>query len=712
METISLSDSIKVVDDTMTAQSSDESPASLNTQSMSMQPTHDLYEQQLIQQSPAEPANPRPLSEQAFNKTTSLMRDRLTKGKSRFANTGNAKNAKTIFGSALKSAKSGVLAAGELGREGLKQALEKEDQLFHSNHHNNVPKQSNATASRPGIERPVAVGQKVAVLKQKLGTVVRTSPHEQPPIASDNFRQSSLNNSDTTDDQTENTREQSSFKQPETVSNHGENELLLPFSVDQADVLNAQRSSKLEFRKKFDHSMSNTIRRLKIDEKMTQISAAVKTGQSMRSFSVSSQQSKPGELSRRRAGIGEELKSTKSIKFDARETFSSYSELPAKIKSIRSGDILSVIGNARSKYGFEPPEFRHQMSRIEGTWAVSVNAIKSTPTALSTLQRNLSANEVDKLPDEAGKSQMTRNVTPSEERHELKYEIRCTGIATQGSTAFVQRSVSEILLFHTRISEIIATNQSCFNDAQIGCTEKNEDLTLNELPVLDQFKVSGMLLQSMLDKNTCGDHASKPPVRDHHCEVIKTFIYALLESYLPEEAVSATEGFLCLKANVHAGIVEKSVLNHHDSNFTMRPIMAVSQVPTDTGAIGNNPQPFNLDDTLNTSFLQTILDGYTNAIKEKNEALASLATASTLHNHRTIRWNMSKHRAPVQSTQNISNNEDDMLILCKQLGNEISLRTAAEQEIRRLNECMEFERKLALAKEQELRDELERCRSS
>lgn len=518
METISLSDSIKVVDDTLTTQCSDEAPASINTPPISMQSIHDVHEQQLIQQSPAGPANPRPLSEQAFNKSTSLMRDRFTKGKSRFANTGNAKNAKAMFGSALKSAKSGVLAAGELGREGLKQALEKEDQLFHSNHHNNVPKQSKATASRPGIERPVAVGQKVAVLKQKLGTVVRTSPHEQPPIASDNFRQSSLSKSDTTDDQTENTREQSSFKQPEIVSNNGENELLLPFSVDQADMSNSQRSSKQEFRKKFDQSMSNTIRRLKIDEKMTQISAAVKTGQSMRSFSVSNQQSKPGELSRRRAGIGNEIKSTKSIKFDARETFSSYSELPTKIKSIRSGDILSVIGNVRSKYGIEPPEFCHQMSRIEGIWAVSVNAIKSTPITLSTLQRNLSADEVDGLLDEALKSQMTRNVTPSEERHELKYEIRCTGVITQGSTAFVQKSVSEILLFHTRISEIIARNQSCFNDAQIGCTEKNEDLTLNVLPLLDQLKVSGMLLQSILDSNSCGDHASKPPVRDHHCK--------------------------------------------------------------------------------------------------------------------------------------------------------------------------------------------------
>ncbi len=137
----------------------------------------------------------------------------------------------------------------------------------------------------------------------------------------------------------------------------------------------------------------------------------------------------------------------------------------------------------------------------------------------------------------------------------------------------------------------------------------------------------------------------------------------------------------------------------------------MDQEPIHTEALGNNPPTLNFDDALNKSFLQMILDGYTNAVKEKNEALASLATASTVHNHRTIRWNMSKRRAPVQPTQNNANNEDDMLMLCKQLGNEIFLRTAAEQEIRRLKECLEFERKVAQTKEQELLAELARCRS-
>ncbi len=519
METISLSDSTKVADDTMTAKSNDEAPTLINTPSTSIQPTQDHYEKHLLQQFSAEPSNSRPLSEQAFNKSTSLMRDRLTKGKSRFANTGNAKNAKAMFGSALKSAKSGVLAAGELGREGLKQALEKEDQLFHSNHNNGVPKQSITTTSKPGSER-VELGQKVSVFKQKLGTAVRTSLLEQSIVTSDKLRQSSSDYSYTKNIQNDNIQEQPSRKQPETISNVEENESLLPFSVAQADVPNSQRSSKQELRKKLDQSMSNTIRRLKIDEKMTQISAAVKTvkteSQSMRSFSGSSQQSRSGELSRRRVGIGEELKYTKSIKFDARETFSSYSELPVKIKSIKSGDVLSVLGDDFSKYDFQPPKFHHSISRIEGNWTVSVKAIQSTPVAASTSQRSFSAEEVDKLPD-----QRIRSTTPSKKWHDLTYEIRCACV-TQGSTTLVQKSVSEVLLFHTLISEIIAREQSCFTDAQMSRIgnndEKDEDLTLNKLPFLDQLKVSGMLLQSILDANSRGDHVSKSPVRDHHCE--------------------------------------------------------------------------------------------------------------------------------------------------------------------------------------------------
>jgi regulator of replication initiation timing len=44
--------------------------------------------------------------------------------------------------------------------------------------------------------------------------------------------------------------------------------------------------------------------------------------------------------------------------------------------------------------------------------------------------------------------------------------------------------------------------------------------------------------------------------------------------------------------------------------------------------------------------------------------------------------------------------------LCKQLGNEIESRTAMEMEINRLHERLEFEQKIAQAKEAELRAKL------
>ncbi|KAL7539981.1 hypothetical protein ACHAXR_009781 [Thalassiosira sp. AJA248-18] len=65
-----------------------------------------------------------------------------------------------------------------------------------------------------------------------------------------------------------------------------------------------------------------------------------------------------------------------------------------------------------------------------------------------------------------------------------------------------------------------------------------------------------------------------------------------------------------------------------------------------------------------------------------------------------------------QLASNRNSSDDDMLNLCKQLGNEIASRTAAETEVNRLNECLEFERKVAQAKEKELQAELARYKKA
>jgi len=97
-----------------------------------------------------------------------------------------------------------------------------------------------------------------------------------------------------------------------------------------------------------------------------------------------------------------------------------------------------------------------------------------------------------------------------------------------------------------------------------------------------------------------------------------------------------------------------------------------------------------------------MMDGYTKATKERDEATASLATTTIIYDNRIMKEAMNKRGSKMDS------NDEDMLNLCNQLSSEINIRTAAEAEIKRLNECLKFEREIAAVKEDGLKAELER----
>lgn len=112
-----------------------------------------------------------------------------------------------------------------------------------------------------------------------------------------------------------------------------------------------------------------------------------------------------------------------------------------------------------------------------------------------------------------------------------------------------------------------------------------------------------------------------------------------------------------------------------------------------------------------SSLLTVVMDGYTKVVKERDEALASLATASIINDNRIMQEQLAKSSQNAQSKSvrsKQSSSDADMLNLCKQLGDEIATRTAAETAIKQLNERLQFERDVAEAKEKELRAELEK----
>lgn len=785
LDTISLSDNlVKVGNETQEgfSKSKEEIPLQVSLPEMSIQPLPNHHEQQSMQSVPSY-AEQQPIldsaPEQINNRQPSLMRDRLSKGKSRFANAGSAKNAKSLFGSALKTAKGGVLAAGEIGREGIKQALAKEEQVLQSankgQNRQQVPMHSSSRpiAGNSGLDRPIAVGQKMSVFKQKLGTAVRSSLQEHS-LGHDSYRQSNSTLSDRPSERSEVFQEHSFAEETEQSFGETDKDIFLHLNSTQAEPPSAGRSAKQELRKKFvnlDQSMSNTMRRLKIDEKMTQIGAAVKSANEsnvMRSLSNAS--SKVGDQPKHRIGIGEEVKPSKTIKFDARETFSSFSELPVKVKSIRSGDALCLLGGGDGYSGIklcQSSEGGNVKSRIKGCWAVSVkansssksNAIGSRETSPDNMNYSFGV----------GNNPVAPAANDDEECHNLKYEINCTDIgdgAVTCATISVERSVSDILIFHTLISEILANKLS--HEAEFVC-EKTVDVvgnmnrTFSKMSNLERLRVSGTLLQNTLSLGNRYANSSsslqKKYCKSNCCllpccillfklvpltlslldagDLIKMFVYTLLESHLPEEATPVIEDFLGIAStNTNSisdigGVCTKNISQSVDCGLNaISPSVgeAFEHVPNFSAAIESQPATPSLDNSqycsehnheLFSSVINTMMKGYTKAVKERDEALASLATASTLHDHRIIKEQMSKSKnaakqasGPLNSQSGMAQNDDDMLMLCKQLGNEISLKTSAEIEVSRLNECLQFERKLAEAKEHDLLAELAKCKKA
>jgi hypothetical protein len=194
---------------------------------------------------------------------------------------------------------------------------------------------------------------------------------------------------------------------------------------------------------------------------------------------------------------------------------------------------------------------------------------------------------------------------------------------------------------------------------------------------------------------------------------LELFFSVLFGCHLPEEVVLATKGFL--------GITDS--FSRYDSYAAptnrVQPVNEAFDLASNalSHELSRGHQvDFDFDtesDQAYSSLLQVIMEGYTTAVMERDKALASLAAKSLINENEGI----SEYSDATSSQQAVIKNDlrgnkkstasdEEMMSLCKQLGNEIESRTAMEMEINRLHERLEFEQKIAQAKEAELRAKL------
>jgi hypothetical protein len=587
------------------------------------------------------------------------------------------------FGSALKSAKGGILAASEIGLDSVKHAM--------------ATKDGDESMKRGGGQSKMSLFKLASNTKMLTTTMSAFKDHDSSTTGS------------------------------------------LP-SIDESSV--SSRLSSDVVRKKLsviDQSMTSTMKRLKIDEKVNQLSAAVKNGVandplvkhlSSRSVVGISSQAQSNEISKRRLGIGEERITIKSIRFDARETFSASSDLPLKIKSsIAYGEPLLVDD--------ELSEIVDSLQQIEGCWVVSVNPIQSYDDDQSLIMD--STNNVDC-------DNNKRDIIPSslDSQSRLKFRISATdisdGISAKGQSS-VEKTITEVLTFNTHISEMIANHlptTAGHNFHQALLPTHSDSSILQKLSPFDMLRTAGSLLQKLVD--------SPPSMMDKKCmfhipssyhpsiwplylicpfpfltlgKLLELFFSVLFGCHLPEEVVLATKGFL--------GITDSFCRYDSHAAPTNRVQTVNESFDRASNALSHELQPmsrkhqvdFDFDtesDQAYSSLLHVIMEGYTTAVMERDKALASLA-AKSLINENEVMSEYLKSSDATSSKQAVIKNDmrgnkkstgtdEEMMNLCKQLGNEIESRTAMEMEINRLHERLEFEQKIAQAKEAELRAKL------
>ena len=210
------------------------------------------------------------------------------------------------------------------------------------------------------------------------------------------------------------------------------------------------------------------MRRLKIDEKLNSIGTAVKNAANEGQV-VARQISSTGSVSQLKSS---EQRQKPTIKMDGRETFSSHSDLPVRVKSIKAGGPLIIHSD---DYIYEKSQ---SLSKIPGTWVIDVQVHKA------------------ELRDSA-----------------LSERFKLTSTEIKNDTVdVVFRSLSELLRFYTSISEQLSSYIDCAEQITYQNTTNGNsysDKSFHKLDSLERLKMCGSMLEDILNANMSGnDHAA------------------------------------------------------------------------------------------------------------------------------------------------------------------------------------------------------------
>lgn len=190
---------------------------------------------------------------------------------------------------------------------------------------------------------------------------------------------------------------------------------------------------------------------------------------------------------------------------------------------------------------------------------------------------------------------------------------------------------------------------------------------------------------------------------------MKVFVSTLLECHMPNEAIKATKDFLNIDVSSSDNSDDYGTYLANGAHYVNEAFNNASHAMKENGQLANQGGNPDARSDRETPLLNALLGGYLKAIKERDEALASLSTTSIMNDNSILQGHLAKSNGA--SVPKPKSSDEDMMNICKQLGNEISLRTAAEMEIHTLRERLEFERQIAEAKEKELRAELSRYKN-
>jgi hypothetical protein len=241
-----------------------------------------------------------------------------------------------------------------------------------------------------------------------------------------------------------------------------------------------------------DQSMSTTMRRLKLDEKLNNISTALRHAASEGQV-VARQISNTGSVSQLKSS---EQRQMKSIKMDARETFSSHSDLPVRVKSIKAGNPLVLHSDSYLT------EKSQSLSKIKGDWYIGVQVHNEYEVPIGMPFSEVHSETVQSTSGDSGRKQM-------------KFKITSTEVGT-GMSESVFKSLSDVLIFNALISEALSSYDCA---AQVAYKEETEGVEsmegFHKLTSIEKLRVCGSMLQGILDASNLSGSTS---IQNGHCK--------------------------------------------------------------------------------------------------------------------------------------------------------------------------------------------------